>query len=431
MKQFKTIFMFEFLEYVKSKAYIIITALFVAAIAAIMFIPSFLSSGSDTSSDAGTSEDISSDETDTSEDVYEDADVILLAADWDKLSVDRETIVNAFSSEFYGYQIMTQEELNLSEVEEMLTNEQAVCAFVFENENLTPYTYYVFDEGLYTDYTETADEILNQLVRQQMLVDAGVDESEAASILSIHVSHDTVSLGQDQSSSFLYAYIMVMAMYMITAMYGGMVANKVAAEKDSRVMELLISNAKPTALMFGKVFASCAAGLLQLAVVFGSAMLLYHLNFTETTTLGLVFGLLFDIPAYLLGYMLLFFLLGFLVYAFLFGAVGSIVSKLEDLGTVQGPVMMIFVVAFTVVIGCMSSGSVDSTIMIICSFVPLTSPMAMFTRIAMSTVPAYEIAISIALLVVFVYLVGRLTAKIYRAGVLMYGKPPKFFDMVR
>jgi len=132
----------------------------------------------------------------------------------------------------------------------------------------------------------------------------------------------------------------------------------------------------------------------------------------------------FDMPAELILYMLLFFLLGFLIYAFLYGAVGSTVSKPEDTNTAVMPLTLVFIVAFMVVVFSITSGNVDNMAMIVCSYIPFTSPMAMFTRIAMSVVPAWEIAISVTLLVACVVGAGILSAKVYRVGVLLYGNKP-------
>ena len=129
--------------------------------------------------------------------------------------------------------------------------------------------------------------------------------------------------------------------------------------------------------------------------------------------------------------MLVFFVLGFFIYAFLFGAIGSTASKLEDINTSTLPLMFLFIIAFFVVLFSMSSGNVDNLAMVICSYVPFTSPMAMFTRIAMSTVPWYEIVISIAILVGSVIGVGVLSAKIYRVGVLLYGTTPKIGSIIK
>ena len=115
----------------------------------------------------------------------------------------------------------------------------------------------------------------------------------------------------------------------------------------------------------------------------------------------------------------------------MFGAVGSTASKLEDINTSVMPITMLFVIAFVVVMTSMSSGNVDNTLMVVCSYIPFTSPMAMFTRIAMSTVPIYEIAASIAVLIGSAAAVGFVSAKIYRTGVLLYGSKPKLTSLLK
>ena len=217
---------------------------------------------------------------------------------------------------------------------------------------------------------------------------------------------------------------------MVIAMYGQMVASHVAAEKDSRVMELLIATANPTSMMFGKVLASCIAGLFQLGIVFGSALLFYNLN-PDAWGDNPLLQLLFDIPVHLLVYMLIFFLLGYLIYAFLYGAIGSTVSRIEDLSTALTPLTFIFIAAFMIVVFGISSGDVDTPLMIAASWFPLSSPMAMFTRIGMSTVSTFEIAGSIIVLIISLLLIGKLSAKIYRTGVLLYGKKVKFFSLLK
>ena len=89
------------------------------------------------------------------------------------------------------------------------------------------------------------------------------------------------------------------------------------------------------------------------------------------------------------------------------------------------PITILFIVGFVVVIMSMSIGEFDTVLLKVCSFVPFTSPMAMFTRIAMSTVSFHEIAISIAILIGTVCGIGIISAKIYRVGVLLYGMKPR------
>ena len=145
----------------------------------------------------------------------------------------------------------------------------------------------------------------------------------------------------------------------------------------------------------------------------------------------MIIASIFDMPLYLLVYMLIFFVLGFFIYAFLYGAIGSTASKVEDINTSVMPLTLLFIAGFLIVMFSMQGGNVDSLLMRICSYVPFTSPMAMFTRIAMSTVPFYEIVISIAVLVVSVFGIGVISAKIYRVGVLLYGTKPKIGSILK
>jgi ABC-2 type transport system permease protein len=256
------------------------------------------------------------------------------------------------------------------------------------------------------------------------LVAGGISPEDAQTILSAEISHETETLGKDQAKNYFYTYIMIFALYMVILLYGQMVATNVANEKSSRAMELLITSARPTSMMFGKVIASCTAGLLQLVAIFGTSFVCFNANKALWDKNDVVSSL-FDMPLHLLFFMLLFFVLGFLIYAFLFGAVGSTVSRLEDINTAVQPITLLFIAAFMVVMFSLASNKIDTPLMIICSYIPLTSPMAMFTRIAMSVVPWYEIAVSLTILVVSLIGVGVLSARIYRVGVLLYGTPPK------
>lgn len=404
MKQFMTILKFELLEYFRNKVFIGITAFLVAILALMMFVPDLLSG-------------IISDDND-------EKPVMILS------SSQNEVLEPVFTSAFPTYTITTMETNSLTEIQEQIRNKEAECAFVFEDDTISRYTYYVDNLGMYDTNTETADAVLNEILRAQAFEEMGVSASDTQMIMSLSVSHDTENLGQNQITNFLYTYIMIMALYMVIAMYGQMVASHVAAEKDSRVMELLIATSDPTSMMFGKVLASCIAGLFQLAVIFGSALLFYNLN-PDAWGDSPILQMLFDIPLHLLVYMLIFFLLGYLIYAFLYGAIGSTVSRIEDLSTALTPLTFIFVAAFMIVVFGISSGDVDSPLMIVASWFPLSSPMAMFTRIGMSTVSTFEIAGSIIVLIISLFLIGKLSAKIYRTGVLLYGKKVKFFSLLR
>ena len=407
MKQFRTILNFELKSYFKNKVFVGITIALVVLIVAVMFFPNIMTFFK---SDDGSEQP-------------EERLVMLSAAD---SQAQAEAMQAAFAEAFADYDVRIAQ--GADEAKQKVSQGEAECAFVITGQ--TSYTYYVENLGLYDEKTVIADEILKNAYRVGAMVESGVAPEQAGQILSMQISHEVESLGKDQMQNYFYTYIMVFALYMVILLYGQMVATNVASEKSSRAMEVLITSAKPTAMMFGKVIASCIAGFIQLLCIFGTALLCFRVNQAQWADNPIICSI-FNMPPELLGYMLVFFLLGFFIYAFLYGAVGSTASKLEDTNTSVMPITMLFIVAFMVVVFSMSSGNIDNIWMKLCSYIPLTSPMAMFARIAMSTVPAYEIAISIAILIGSVIGIGVLAAKIYRVGVLLYGTPPKLSSILK
>ena len=412
MKQFGIILCFELKEIFSSKAFKAVTIIAVIIMALIMFVPKLIKTILTPSSLSN--------------------NTIAVSADWDTMNQTDVTAIQSAITKALptdDVQFVTDDADTL---QKQVKDEELDGAVMINAADFSRYTYYVKDQSMYDANTEAFDGIFTTALQQKALEEENVSAAKAGAILSLSASHDIVNLGADMSTSFIYAYIMVMALYTVIAMYGQMVASRVAAEKDSRAMELLISSASPTSLMFGKVISACIAGIFQITVIFGSAILFAKMNRSVWAGSPLLSSI-FNIPGSLLGYMIIFFLLGLLIYAFLFGAIGSTVSRIEDLGTAITPITMILVICFMIAMFSMSSGNLNNTFIKVCSYIPFTSPMVMFTRIAMTTVPAWEIMISIGILIISVFLVGKLSAKIYRTGVLMYGqkiKPVTLLKMI-
>ncbi len=406
MKQFGKILKFELGSYLKNKVFVGITIFLVIAIAVVTFIPNIIAAF-DIGGEVPPSE----------------RPVMLVYAEDEALSA----LVKAhFAAAFADYTV-EEAKGSIDELKEKITSGKAECAFLMKS--ASSYTYYVNNLSMYDTNTALANTVLQEVYRISAMVQNGLTPEEAAQILTVQVESETTALGKDQMQNFFYTYIMIFALYMVILLYGQMVATNVATEKSSRAMELLVTSAKPTAMMFGKVLASCIAGFSQLVLIFGTAILFYNIN--KEALSSPIIASIFNIPLDLFFYLIIFFVLGFLIYAFMFGAVGSTASKLEDINTSVMPITFLFIIAFLVVMFSMSSGSVDNLAMKICSYIPFTSPMAMFTRICMSTVAWYEIAVSVFILAASVLGVGILAARIYRVGVLLYGTPPKLFGILK
>ena len=400
MSRFRTVFLFELKGYLKNKVVVGVTLFLILASAVLLFSPRFTGTGDSGPEQSGT-----------------DRPVMLVAADGEAES-DRLRDVLAGTFADYDVQATT---LDAEEVSRMILADEIGCAFVFGDAGSC--TYYVNNLGMNDTAARRAAAVLQGDYRLNEMIANGVAPEKAAEILNSTVNVETVKLGKDQTFTFFYTYIMIFALYMVIMLYGQMIATNVANEKSSRTMELLVTSVNTNAMIFGKVLATCLVGLIQLALIFGSSMLFYHLN-SEFWVNDMVVSSIFNPPPALLLQLLLFFFLGFLVYAFLYGAVGSMVSRLEETTSAVMPVTMLFMISFFLVVIPLASGDTESTMIRICSFVPFSSPVAMFTRIAMGSVPLIEILLSVAILVLSVVLIGFLAARIYRAGVLLYGVKP-------
>jgi ABC-2 type transport system permease protein len=338
-----------------------------------------------------------------------------------------EDALKLFSSSLYGFtaQVVSADEQTVKEQVAAGTFEGA--AVITSSQELT---YIARNLGLYDNTSAILSGALQSAFRLEKLKALGAAADDIPQILTPPVRVSVENLGVSQMDTFFYTYALIFALYMAILIYGQLVATAVATEKSTRTMELLITSARPNSLLFGKVIGSGLAGLIQMIAIFGSAILFYNLNAASWAG-NQIIASIFNMPLNIVGFALLFFVLGYFLYAFLFGAIGSLASRTEDVNTSVLPVMFGFIIAFMVVVMSMASGNIENAALKFCSYLPFTSPMAMFVRIAMASPAWYEIIISVILLIASTAFIGVLAARIYRIGVLMYGKPPKLGELLR
>jgi ABC-2 type transport system permease protein len=221
--------------------------------------------------------------------------------------------------------------------------------------------------------------------------------------------------------------VFIVLMFISILIYGMWVATGVATEKSSRVMELMISAASPRQLVLGKVAGIGGAGLTQyLAVALPALIVLAFQEPLAEAILGpagvssVPTGAL--TPSLLLAYGV-FFILGFTLFAFVYAAVGSYVSRPDDLQTLSLPLSLIAMTGYLVALPILLSGG-GGPLSRLASIIPPFSPFAMLARIMTGTVPPWQVALSLVLLVVFVVIVALAAIRIYAAGVLLYGQRP-------
>jgi ABC-2 type transport system permease protein len=224
------------------------------------------------------------------------------------------------------------------------------------------------------------------------------------------------------------AYTLLFFLYLLTILNSQLVMSSVAEEKTSRIAELLIASVNPSALLAGKVLASATLGFLQLAIWIGTAVFLSGGSSAQShggsggEQLMSFANALDVITPGLIAAFLVWFIIGFLQLSTLFAAAASLINRTEDLGSIAAPLVMPIVAAFLIAITGLAAP--DSPLVVVCSYIPLLAPFVMFVRIAVSNVPLWQIAISLAINLVALYLIAILAGKIYRVGMLLYGRAP-------
>jgi ABC-2 type transport system permease protein len=237
-------------------------------------------------------------------------------------------------------------------------------------------------------------------------------------------------------SSFLLAYILTYVILLMMMIYGQQVMRSVIEEKTQRITETIISAVRPGELMLGKIIGICGLGLTQLTI-FGGFMLLVM---TYSTPLFRKFGvdipeltkifqqIHFTVPVFL--FMLTFFLLGFIFFSSIFAALGAMVNSEDEGQQFQLPVIFLILIGYFIMFTV--ARNPDTTRAFWVSLIPLFTPIVMFARIAVSDpiLPSGAF-LSVFIMIVSTYILIRITAKIYRVGILMYGKKPSIKEAIK
>lgn len=239
----------------------------------------------------------------------------------------------------------------------------------------------------------------------------------------------TEGKSEDQiAAASVMVYVLIIMLFMFVMISGQLIATEITAEKSSRVMEILITSVAPLTQMFGKIIGMIIVTLSQIAVLVAAVtinLLLPH-NRDAISELNINLS---DIDPILLVYAFIYFLAGFFLYATMFAAVGSIVSRTEDLGQAILPVTMLTMVGYLIAIYGIQDP--NSMLVQITSFIPFFSPFIMFLRLGTTDPAVWEVVLSFAILLVSILGIGWLASRIYRAGVLMYGKRPSFKELMK
>jgi len=229
----------------------------------------------------------------------------------------------------------------------------------------------------------------------------------------------------------LVGMIFTFIIYMFIMVYGAMVMQGVMEEKTNRIVEVIVSSVKPFDLMMGKIIGIGLVGLTQFAIWAGCIALVSGSSaFTGNPVIPA------EIIASLSGvdfvkiciFFVFFFVGGYMIYAALFAAIGAIVNSPEDSQQYMMPITILIIFAFCA--GSYSAQNPDGPLAFWTSLIPFTSPVVMMTRLPFD-IPAWQLALSLALLFALAIVIIAVVAKIYRVGILMYGKKPTWGELLK
>lgn len=273
--------------------------------------------------------------------------------------------------------------------------------------------------------------------------------SDVRSILDLRPELATRKLtaeGEEESSNTIFLFILGYAMAFIIygAMfgYGGLVMRSVIEEKTNRIMEVMASSVKPIELLLGKVLGVGALGFTQFMVwiaagagimaVMGPLAATFMDPGEAAGAAGEGAAAMPAIPAVdpmIWVWFVVFFLLGYFIYSAIFAAMGSAVDSETDTQQLMLPIMIPIIVAIILVPKVASDP--DSTLAVVSSLIPFLSPILMIARLPITDVPVWQLALCIFLMLATIAACMALAAKIYRVGILMYGKKPSFREIYR
>jgi len=345
--------------------------------------------------------------------------------------------------ELVGYPDAGSAEANEAAMKDRVKNKEIKGYLDFETEGLTfPAVTYKSEKLMDTGKTSSLSGALQAIKADIILSGANLTDEQRAALaqpvqieaVQITTVEGTGSIGEkgktveEQALAYGLVYALIVVLFMGIMITGQLIATEVTAEKSSRVMEILVTSVAPLTQMFGKIIGMFLVGLLQIgvyiAVFIVNVMLPHNQEMLQDLNINLS-----SVDPMLIVFAVIFYLTGYFLYATLYAAVGSIVSRTEELGQAVMPLTMLSLAAFYV--GIFGTSQPYASFVEITSFIPFFTPFVMFLRIGLADPALWEVLLSLGIQLATILALGWLSAKIYRTGVLMYGKRPTIKELAK
>ena len=318
-----------------------------------------------------------------------------------------------------GYDVEVDKESSKEEVQEKVKNKEVSSAIILtENDNGLYFEYLVDGMGLNTTVpTEVISAI--QLTYQNMqLAKLGIPE-ENLPTLNTESNISVTSLSSDESSSNVFVMMMLsIVLFYAIYFYAYQVSSAITIEKTSRIIETLVTSTSPKIIVLGKTIGIGLVGIMQTLILILVAVISAN-TFLPPETAKAIFEMM-KLSPQMIGIIAVYYLLGYSLYALLYALTGSTVSKPEEIQSANGPVAILAVIGFYLSYFTMMNPT--SNLNEIAALVPISSPFCMPFRVMMGLSSTNEVILSIAILLVTIFIVANISIKIYSSAILNYGE---------
>lgn len=322
-----------------------------------------------------------------------------------------------------------------AELDKQVLEEKLDGIIILENDasNLptaTVKTLSMTDSSIFMQVEQVLQQTKQEIGRQKL----GLEAEELNQLFTpVEISkvalEDNAKTEDELNQARVLVYVLLFFIYFSVILYASMIATEVATEKSSRVMEILISSVSPVKQMFAKLIGIGLLSLTQMLIIFVSGFVTIRSKIDDLSALtGGELGFT-DIPVSTFVYAGIYFILGYFLFATLAAFLGSLVSRIEDVQQLISPMIFLIVGAFMIAMFGLSNP--DTPFITISSYIPFFTPMIMFLRVGMLNIPPWEIALSIIILVASITALAIFGARVYKGGVLIYGKSSSFKDLKR
>jgi ABC-2 type transport system permease protein len=236
---------------------------------------------------------------------------------------------------------------------------------------------------------------------------------------------------KESGQTFFLAFLLMMILYVTLVGYGTSLMKSVIEEKMSRIVEVLISSLRPFQLMMGKIVGVSLVGLTQYVIWATCGILLFAYGDSLSRLFPWLpqFPPLPSVPFILFFYFIFYFMLGYLFYATLFAAVGALAGEEGDTQQLVFPILLPLI--FPILTMVYIQAHPDAPNVVFMSMIPFFTPLVMMVRVIVSTPPLWQIIASIFIMIVAIVFTTYVAGRIYRIGILMYGKRPTISEIIK